>query len=248
MLKNNLSVLMAERGLKIADLYNATGISKTTLMAIANNNSKGIQFETLDRLCNYLDVAPNDFFEYVPALLSFGDIELEKNINGYKFNCYIEKGSFSNTNYISFDLKAVSSLKMDDLNFFSQFDLVADENGKITSAFPSGLPDGFTNKGFFEFIGVDPQKYDLVLTVNCISLSNFYSGLPIQFKRDVKNKIIQQCLTIFNPNKYNFSDSILHDGKNKILASFWVNDTMFPFEQEQLVLTNHEFPNSLNQK
>ena len=61
MLKNNLSVLMAERGLKIADLYNATGISKTTLMAIANNNSIGIQFETLDRLCNYLDVTPNDF-------------------------------------------------------------------------------------------------------------------------------------------------------------------------------------------
>lgn len=242
MLKNNLSVLMAERGLKIADLYNATGISKTTLMAIANNNSKGIQFETLDRLCNYLDIAPNDFFEYVPALLSFGDIELEKNINGYKFNCYIEKGSFSNTNYISFDLKAVSSLKMDDLNFFGQFDngLVDDGNDQFAPAFPSGLK----NKGFFEFIGVDPQKYDLVLTVNCMSLSDFYSGLPIQFKRDVKNKIIQQCLTIFNSNKYNVSDSFLNDEKNKILTSFWINDSMYPFEQEQSVLTNHAFPKS----
>lgn len=243
MLKNNLSVLMAERGLKIADLYNATGISKTTLMAIANNNSKGIQFETLDRLCNYLDVAPSDFFEYVPALISFGDIELEKNINGYRFNCYIEKGSFSNTNYISFDLKAVSSLKMDDLNFFGQFDngLVDDGNGQFMPAFPSGLK----NKGFFEFIGVDPKKYDLVLAVNCMNLSEFYSGLPIQFKRDVKSKIVQQCFTIFNTNKYNFSDSFnLHDGKNKILTSLWLNDSMYPFEQEQLVLTDHAIPKS----
>lgn len=242
MLKNNLSVLMAERGLKIADLYNATGISKTTLMAIANNNSKGIQFETLDRLCNYLDVAPNDFFEYVPALISFSDIELENFFNGYKFNCYITKGSSSNTNYISFDLKAVSSLKMDDLNFFGQFDngLVDDGNDQLRPAFPSGLK----NKDFFEFIGVDPQKYDLVLTVNCMSLSDFYSGLPIQFKRDVKNKIIQQCLTIFNSNKYNVSDSFLNDGKNKILTSFWINNSMYPFEQEQSVLTDHAIPKS----
>lgn len=76
-----------------------------------------------------------------------------------------------------------------------------------------------------------------------MSLSDFYTGLPIQFKRDVKNKIIQQCLTIFNSNKYNVSDSFF-DGKNKILTSFWINDSMYPFEQEQSVLTNHAFPKS----
>lgn len=71
MLKSNLSVLMAERGLKIVDLYNATGISKNTLMSLADNTSKGVQFETVDKLCNYLGVTPADFFVYAPFMFKY---------------------------------------------------------------------------------------------------------------------------------------------------------------------------------
>lgn len=62
-MKNKLAVLMAERGLKIADLYRDTGISKTTLMQIANNTGKGIQYETLEKLLDYFDISPNDFLD-----------------------------------------------------------------------------------------------------------------------------------------------------------------------------------------
>lgn len=55
-MKSKLAVLMAERGLKIADLYRDTGISKTTLMQIANNTGKGIQYRTLEKLLDYFDV------------------------------------------------------------------------------------------------------------------------------------------------------------------------------------------------
>lgn len=71
MLKTNLAVLMAERGLKIADVYEATGISKTTLMAISENTGKGIQYETMDKLCNFLNVSPKDFFVYAPYIFKF---------------------------------------------------------------------------------------------------------------------------------------------------------------------------------
>ena len=71
MIKSNLAVLMAERGLKIADVYNDTGISKTTLMALSENKGKGIQFETIDKLCNYLNVSPQDFFIYSPFLIEY---------------------------------------------------------------------------------------------------------------------------------------------------------------------------------
>lgn len=71
MLKSNLSVLLAERGLKIVDLYNATGISKTTLLALSENTSKGVQFETVDKLCNYLGVTPAEFFTYAPYLINY---------------------------------------------------------------------------------------------------------------------------------------------------------------------------------
>ncbi|RSJ78839.1 hypothetical protein D8796_07990 [Streptococcus cristatus] len=68
MIKTNFAVLMAERGLKIADVYEDTGISKTTLMALAENTGKGVQFETVDKLCNYLGIELKDFFIYVPYI------------------------------------------------------------------------------------------------------------------------------------------------------------------------------------
>ena len=56
MIKTNFAVLMAERGLKIADVYEDTGISKTTLMTLSENTGKGVQFDTVDKLCNYLGI------------------------------------------------------------------------------------------------------------------------------------------------------------------------------------------------
>ena len=68
MIKTNFAVLIAERGLKIADVYESTGISKTTLMALAENTGKGVQFDTVDKLCNFLDIELKDFFVYVPYI------------------------------------------------------------------------------------------------------------------------------------------------------------------------------------
>lgn len=66
MLFTNLAVLLAERNLKITKLSNDTGISRTTLTALCNNYSQGIQFDTLNKLCSYLNVQPKDFFVYIP--------------------------------------------------------------------------------------------------------------------------------------------------------------------------------------
>ncbi|MCT6924097.1 helix-turn-helix transcriptional regulator [Metasolibacillus sp.] len=62
MIKCNLAVLLAERNLKISEVAKRTGISRTTLTALSQNQSKGIQFDTFDNLCNYLKVKPNDLF------------------------------------------------------------------------------------------------------------------------------------------------------------------------------------------
>lgn len=51
MIKCNLAVLLAERGLKLTTVSNDTGISRTTLTALANNKNSGIQFDTLNTLC-----------------------------------------------------------------------------------------------------------------------------------------------------------------------------------------------------
>jgi len=66
MLRCNLSVLLAERNIKITKLSKDTGISRTTLTALSSNHSQGIQFDTLNTICNYLAVSPNDLLEYIP--------------------------------------------------------------------------------------------------------------------------------------------------------------------------------------
>lgn len=65
MIRNNLAVLMAQRGTKISKIAADTGIARSTLNAIAQNESKMIQLETIDKLCQELGVTPCDFFEYL---------------------------------------------------------------------------------------------------------------------------------------------------------------------------------------
>ncbi|WP_304459086.1 helix-turn-helix domain-containing protein [Alicyclobacillus sendaiensis] len=66
MIRCNLAVLLAERGLKIADVWRKTGISRTTLHSLYHNTSTGIQWDTLDRLCSLLRVEPGDLLLYSP--------------------------------------------------------------------------------------------------------------------------------------------------------------------------------------
>lgn len=66
MIKCNLSVILAEKNLKITRVSNDTGISRTTLTSLAYDYSKGIQFDTLNALCMYLKVAPEQLISFIP--------------------------------------------------------------------------------------------------------------------------------------------------------------------------------------
>ena len=66
MLIPNLSVLLAERRLTISKVSQDTGISRTTLTALASRGAKGVQFDTLNALCQYLKATPNELFIYRP--------------------------------------------------------------------------------------------------------------------------------------------------------------------------------------
>lgn len=70
MIQCNLAVLLAERQFKITRVAIETGISRTTLTSLAGNNSQGVQFDTIDTLCLYLNVSPSDLLEYVPIGIS----------------------------------------------------------------------------------------------------------------------------------------------------------------------------------
>ncbi len=70
MLIPNLSVLLAQRRLTITRVSQDTRISRTTLTALCSGSAKGVQFDTLNALCQYLKVTPGDLFLYRPFDLS----------------------------------------------------------------------------------------------------------------------------------------------------------------------------------
>ena len=75
MIISNLGVLLAERKLKVADLVRSTGINKSTLHKLYNDESVRIDFETIDKICIALDVGVGD-------LLIFKKIDNNQNDNG----------------------------------------------------------------------------------------------------------------------------------------------------------------------
>jgi putative transcriptional regulator len=62
-----LAVVMAERKLNIQDVADMTGLSRTTVSALVNGNGKGVQFDTLDTLCNKLNCNPGNILVHMPG-------------------------------------------------------------------------------------------------------------------------------------------------------------------------------------
>lgn len=59
-----LSRILGDRLLKITDISNATGISRTTLTQLYYKRSQGITLDVLDKLCNHLDCDVGEILEY----------------------------------------------------------------------------------------------------------------------------------------------------------------------------------------
>ncbi|SPX81693.1 helix-turn-helix domain-containing protein [Moraxella ovis] len=66
MILNKFAVVLAEKRLRVADVVRATGMSKSTLHKLYNDESSRIDFETIDKLCEFLEVNVGDLFEYKP--------------------------------------------------------------------------------------------------------------------------------------------------------------------------------------
>ena len=60
----NLPILLAERKMRVADLIRGTNINKTTLHKLYNGEQTRIDLDTIDRICNYLDIDVGDLFSF----------------------------------------------------------------------------------------------------------------------------------------------------------------------------------------
>lgn len=72
MIRNRLAELLAERQLKISRVAaEIPNLSRNTITSTAQNNGKMIQLDTINSLCQYLEISPKDFFEYLPFDIYF---------------------------------------------------------------------------------------------------------------------------------------------------------------------------------
>jgi putative transcriptional regulator len=62
-IKVNLAVVLAQRRVKSKDLANFVGITETNLSLLKSGRVKGIRFDTLAAICEYLNCQPGDILE-----------------------------------------------------------------------------------------------------------------------------------------------------------------------------------------
>ena len=64
-IKVNLGIMLARRNAKSKDLAEFIGITEANLSLLKQGHVKGIRFDTLDKICHYLDCQPGDILEFV---------------------------------------------------------------------------------------------------------------------------------------------------------------------------------------
>lgn len=65
MLKCNLSKIMGEKRLKVADVARDTGINRGTITRIYNEEATRIELEVVEKLCDYLEIEVGELYEIV---------------------------------------------------------------------------------------------------------------------------------------------------------------------------------------
>ena len=65
MLKNNLSMLMGAKRIKIYELERISGISRSTITRLYYDKTNTVSFHTLEHLCKALECSLNDLFEII---------------------------------------------------------------------------------------------------------------------------------------------------------------------------------------
>lgn len=61
--RNNFRVILAKRKLKMSDVVRETRLSKNTIRALYYESAKGVQFQTLEAICDYLQCDVGDIFQ-----------------------------------------------------------------------------------------------------------------------------------------------------------------------------------------
>jgi transcriptional regulator, XRE family len=171
MIRNNLAKLMIDRDITATQIFNDTGIARSTISKIYNNNTDKISLETIDKLCNYLMVTPTDFFDYIPY-----EVEVKLSIDEYD----TLQEMVENHPYLTLEPQKIEVV------------LNVTHSLKKTAIFFTGLLT-------FQSIGQDVfdlADVQLVLSKDSASDIEIIKELPIQFQKEIIDKMKKEFYSI----------------------------------------------------
>lgn len=65
MIKVHIDVLLAQRGMSVAEFAEAVNLSPANVAVLKNDRAKAIRFSTLERICQVLDCEVGDVLEFM---------------------------------------------------------------------------------------------------------------------------------------------------------------------------------------
>ena len=212
MLRNNLAKLMIDRGITATQLFNDTGIARSTISKISNNNTDKISLSTIDKICNYLHVTPADFFDFIP-------FEFDVKVLFEKFDSYEELEEYFKK---FFDYKSETTFEVIlNVHAHNQRQSIF-FNGSVKVESIGGKSVLLTDVTF----SLSPKSENSVEIVN---------NMPIRFQTDILEKIKSEITDYMHLIPFGEMDSI----GLEIFNSYWLS---LPTPQPITIRADHSLP------
>ncbi|WP_203265749.1 helix-turn-helix domain-containing protein [Streptococcus uberis] len=177
MIRNNLAKLMIDRGISATQLFNDTGIARSTISKISNNNTDKISLKTIDTICNYLGVSPADFFDFLEYEIKINcGFEKYESLNEV-LDQYRDRDDIKEEAWLSISFYRNNSIKF---NFDFNFDFIRE--------YELGVPDEFALSTY-----LNDMKYN-----EANPSSDLFDEIPIQFKKEILDEAKQKLSTYFD--------------------------------------------------
>lgn len=184
MIRNNLAKLMIDRGISATQLFNDTGIARSTISKISNNNTDKISLQTIDKICNYLEVNPSEFFDFwaydVRIKCGFNNFENLSEVKEY-WKTVIE---YSEPCFLLIEFSRGKNIKkLLEYKFNYKYEYI------------QGMPD---DTGYLDNVELDTS----------VSETSIFDTMPIQFQNELVEQVKELLCKTFDV--WEFSPTIKH--------------------------------------
>jgi len=205
MLQNKLNILMTERNMKVVDMAKDISLAKSTIFSLSSGKTAGIQFETLEKICSYLQITPAELFEYSPYILDVNlDVQLKELTDAtFQYLAIISNGAYKKA--FSLDVELVEP-KSDPT--FPRSDV---ENFELYVKIKLTGNDKYSNMEFYDVID------ELSIYLKRSFYQQLINDIVVQLNEATKKSI---PLTVCDLSKQETSEKVFTKKKHCIIDIF----------------------------